>query len=111
MWPPFNAEIEELIRNEKIIVACDALVKNGVMGVYWMIIILDKQLVAEKELYSKNWELNLARIAEAIILLDVINVIREKILNIEEGKIVVATDNGKIKKTIDRSIEIANQYN
>ena len=39
--------------------------------------------------------------AEAIILLDVINVIREKTSNMEEGKIVVATNNGKIKRIIN----------
>ena len=68
-------------------------------------------MVVEKELYSKNQEFNLARTAEAIILLDVINIIREKTLNMEEGKIVVATNNGKIKRMIDRSIETANQHN
>ena len=45
---------------------------------------------------------------EAIILLDIINIIRKKTLNMEEGKIVVVTDNSKIKRMIDRLIETAN---
>ena len=51
MWLPFNTEIEEIMQNEKIIAVCDALVKNRVIGAHQMMIILDKQLVAEKELY------------------------------------------------------------
>ena len=45
---------------------------------------------------------------EAIILLDIINIIRKKTLNMEEGKIVVVTDNSKIKRMIDRLIETVN---
>ena len=48
---------------------------------------------------------------EAIILLDIVNAIREKALNIEEEKIVVVTDNSKIKRMIDRLMKTANQYN
>ena len=31
---PFSERIEELLRSRKVIVACDALVKNVVMGVH-----------------------------------------------------------------------------
>ena len=49
--------------------------------------------------------------AEAIILLDLVNVIREKVENIEEGKIIVAIDNSKIKRMIDRLMKIVNYLN
>ena len=39
---------------------------------YWVIIDRDKNILIEKELFTKEWEMNTARIAEAIILLDII---------------------------------------
>jgi len=34
IWPPFNNKIKELIRRKKVVAACDASLKNRVMGTY-----------------------------------------------------------------------------
>ena len=68
-------------------------------------------MLVDKEICSKNWEFNFSRTSEAIILLYLVNIIREKIENIEEEKIIVAIDNSKIKRIIDRLMKIANHFN
>ena len=34
---PFNEEMQELLRKGEVIAACNASVKDGVMGAYWVI--------------------------------------------------------------------------
>ena len=51
---------------------CDVSVKNTIMGVYWVIIDRDQNILMEKELFTKKWEMNTLRTAEATILLDII---------------------------------------
>ena len=43
------------INNDKLQAACNASIKNGRMGAYWIIINTEtKQIVMEKQLYSKD---------------------------------------------------------
>ena len=49
----FNVELIILIENNRVRVACYFSVKNGRIGVCWMIMIIDYRIVIEKELYSK----------------------------------------------------------
>ena len=35
--PPFAEEIQESLRKGEVIAACDASVKDGIMGAYWVI--------------------------------------------------------------------------
>ena len=66
----------EVINNNKLQAACDASTKNGQMRAYWVIINIEtKEIVIEKELYSKDWSLNTNQAAETVILLDRIAII------------------------------------
>ena len=47
------------------------------MGAYWVIMDRDKNILMEKELFAKEWEINTARIVEAVILLDMIRTIND----------------------------------
>ena len=58
------------IQNGIAITACDASVKDSKMGDYQVIINIQKQILMEKELFSKSWYINTAKIAKAFILLD-----------------------------------------
>ena len=85
--PPFNNTIEDLIRQRKLLARCNESVKNSVMEVYQVILAPDKIILMEKEIYSKKWNLNKARSAEAIALLDLIKTIKNKSYQIESGEI------------------------
>ena len=50
-------------------------------------------ILMEKELFAKEWEINTTRIAEAIILLDIIQTINNKSHNIMNINLTVAIDN------------------
>ena len=63
------------------------------MGAYWMIIDKDRNILIEKELFTKEQEINTARIAEAVILLDIIRTINDKSYNIINVRITIAIDN------------------
>ena len=66
----------EVINNDKLQVACDVSIKNGQIGAYWAIINIEtKEIIMEKELYSKDWSINTNRAAETEILLDMIAMI------------------------------------
>ena len=92
----FNQEIEELIRDNKVMAACDASVKDGQMGAYWMIMTIDKRILMERELFSKELYLNILRTVKAMILLDFINMFRNKSRQIAEGNITVLMDNKEV---------------
>ena len=39
---PFNSNIEEMIRQNKVVVGCNASVKDGIMGGCWKLMIRDQ---------------------------------------------------------------------
>ena len=87
----------EAINNDKLQAAFDVLTKNGQMGAYQAIINTEtKQIVMEKELYSKDWSINTNRAAETIILLDIIAIIQAKSYSITNGRIPKIIDNKKV---------------
>ena len=71
----FNSELTILIKNNNAMVVCDVSVKNRRMGGYWIIVIRDRWVLMEKEIYLKNWHINTLKSAEAIIILDLMQVI------------------------------------
>ena len=84
--PLFSKTIAELIRQNKVVVACNVLVKNRVTRAYWIIMAPNKIKLIEYKLYSKQWRYNTARVAEAIVLLDlIITIIKKHIKSVQEG--------------------------
>ena len=81
------------------------------MGVYWMIMMINRKIVLEKELYSKNWQYNIPRSTEAIVLLDIMQVVKQKAVSIEDRAIVIVIDNKVVQKMAYRLIEIVNYFN
>ena len=53
---------------------------------------MDRNILMEKELFVKEWEMNTTRIAEVMILLDMIQTINNKSHNITNMNLIVAMD-------------------
>ena len=75
---PFNNVIQNLIKENKVMVAYNTLMKDGRIDAYQMVMIMNKKVLMEREIFSKQWHFNMLRSAEAIILLDLIKVINIK---------------------------------
>ena len=69
---PFNEEMQESLRKGEVIAVCDASVKDGVMGAYWVIMTRKNQTLLSHEMYAKDWSYNTPKTTEAVILLDLI---------------------------------------
>ena len=106
----FNEQIKIALQEGKVIAEYNASVKNNMMG-YWVIIDMDKNILIEKELFAKEWKINTSIIAEAVILLDMIQAINDKSYNIMNLNMIIVIDNKAVWKMIYRGIEIPNQYN
>ena len=69
------------------------------MGVYWVLIdISTKQMLMEKELFSKEQSYNTAREAKATVLLDTVKTIQSKSYQITTSQIKIAADNKKVQE-------------
>ena len=52
---PFNSHMKEALINRKAVAGCNALVKNDVIGAYWVIIDQNnKSILIEREMYTKE---------------------------------------------------------
>ena len=58
-----------------------------------MIMTIEKRVLIEYRLYSKYWILNTPRAAKAIILLDIMNITKEKVQGIESIGIKISFNN------------------
>ena len=58
--------------------ATDASVKGFSMGGCWIIADIDQKFKKEKVLYHKSWKNNTSRIAEIIVLLELLTVLEQK---------------------------------
>ena len=74
----FNQEITNLTIQNKAMTAYDTSIKDGNIEAYQMIITIERRVLMKNRLYSKYWALNTPRSAKAIILLDIMNIIKEK---------------------------------
>jgi len=106
----FNERIVEAIENELVYAASDASVKNGQMAGCWMIRNESNELLLQNHLYHKEWENNTIVGAEAITLLELIEVIERKGRGISHGKITIGVDNRKVYQRIVEEIAKPNVY-
>ena len=65
----------------------------------------------EKEVFSKEWEMNTLRMAEAVILLDMIYTINGKSHNINGADMTVVIDNKAVWRMVHRGLVILNHFN
>ena len=70
-----------------------------------------KEILIEKELYSKDWDLNSNRSAEAMILLNMIATFKAKSHTVNNRRILIIMDNKKVWRIIYTLIETSNQHN
>ena len=70
-----------------------------------------KEILMEREVFSKEWEINTLRTAEAIILLDMIDTINRKSYDINDADMTVAIDNKAIWRIVYRGLVIPNHSN
>ena len=70
-----------------------------------------KEILMEKEVFLKEWEMNTPRIAEAVILLDMIYTINRKSYNINGIDMMVAIDNKAVFRMVHRGLVILNHFN
>ena len=75
--------------------------KNSKMGAYWVIMNVKKQILMEKELYSKSWYINTVKTAKAFILLDFVMTIYTKLYSTTHRNINVCFDNSKVWKMLN----------
>ena len=108
--PLFNERIVEAIENELAYTASDASVKNGQMAGCWTIRNESNELLLQNHLYHKEWENNTIVGAEAITLLELIEVIERKGRGISHGKIIIGVDNRKVYQRIVEEIAKPNVY-
>ena len=70
-----------------------------------------RNILIEKELFAKKWEMDTARVAKAIILLDMIWTINDKCYNIVDMNMIVVIDNETVWWMIHRGMKVLNHYN
>ena len=107
---PFPDEISNSIRNRKAVAATDASVKDSCMGGCWIISDENKSFQQKHELYHKEWIDNNSGVAEAIVLLQLLEHIEEKGRHINEGAIRIGFDLRKAHKKIINDIKRSNEY-
>ena len=66
----FCEKMKESLKSGKVIAACDALVKNGVIGTWWVMMTREKEELMSHEFHSKDWNFNTSKTVEVVILLD-----------------------------------------
>ena len=71
-------EIADLLRTNQVVAGCNASVKNSIMGAVWVLMTRSKRILMKREVYSKNWQVNIGKTAEAIILLDFMHTVYNK---------------------------------
>ena len=85
-----------MIRQDKVVTRCDVSAKDRIMGRCWKLITRNQQILMQWDIYSKKWYGNILGLVEATILLDLITVITKKAKQIDQGIILVVTDNKAI---------------
>ena len=96
----FNENITQIIRKLKVLAATDASVKDGKMGEAQIISNYNGNLLSRNKLYHKIWNENSNISVEALILLELIQVIERKSWHINKGKIIIAVDYREVYQTL-----------
>ena len=82
------------------------------MGVYQVIMDQEtKEIMMEKEVFSKEWEMNTPRMVEVVILLDMIHTINRKSYDINSINMIVAIDNKAVQRMAYEGLVIPNYFN
>ena len=84
------------MRTNQVVTGCDASVKNDMIGAVWVLMIRSKRILIKREVYSKDWQVNIGRTAEAIILLDFMHIVYNKAYELEEGAVTISMDNNEV---------------
>ena len=71
---------------------------------------VDQSIALENSLFHKEWGSNTIVGAEAITLLELLEVINKKSKHIQHGKINIGIDNRKLRKTIIEKVMKPAQY-
>ena len=93
-----------MIEESQAIAASDVSIKDREMGRAWMIKNNNDNKLLSNEIYHKEWKENSNRLAEVIILLELIQVIEQKSRYISNGKIEIALDYRKVYCKIIKQI-------
>ena len=66
------------------------------MGTYWVIMDINQQVIIEQEVFSTEWRWNTGYVAKAIVILDMVEIIRRKLYTIDNGGMHIAINNKKL---------------
>lgn len=95
---------------EEAIVAVDTSVDLNEIGVVWIITNKRKTFEVKYKLFSNKQQRNIARAAEAVTLLDLIEIIIKRTEELTIRRIIIHTDNSKIHKIIYSPMDIINYF-
>jgi len=98
--PPYNEEITKAIEEGKAYAASDASVSEGEMARFWYIKDSENKSLLQNLIYHREWQNNSTEEAEAITLLELMEVIERKGKHIREEKIQIGFDNRQAYKKI-----------
>ena len=73
--------------------------------------ILLKEVLIVKILYSKIQEQNTLKSAEVITILNLVQIMLQKAREITEGEIPIANNNIEVQKMVTKEITVVNHYN
>ena len=94
------------MRENKAIAATDISVKSRKIGGLQIIIMIKRKYEIEHRIYSKDWKVNISKVAEAIVLLDLIEMVAKRTKKINQGILVIYCDNKKLYQSINREMDI-----
>ena len=103
--------MQELLRKGEVIAACDASVKDGVMGAYWVIMTRKNKTLLSHEMHAKDWSYSTPKTAEAVILLDLITTLQSRAQNTNNGRVDIHVDNKETWRRVTSTTRVANHFN
>jgi len=107
---PFNSQISRAIQNDEIVAASDASCKWKSMTGHWIIASTNENIRIENTIFHRSWGNNTIVGAEAITLLELVEVISRKSKHISHGSIEIAVDNKKVYRAITNELPKPTQY-
>ena len=87
------------------IAACDALVKDNMIGKWWKIANKRNEVLASDYIGSNQWHQNVPASAESLIILDLAKYIYEAVRNILNGSIKIYIDHLKGKRFLIATLQ------
>ena len=81
------------------------------MGAYQILVDANKKILIEKELNSKDQKNNITKGAEAIIFLDMVQIVYHKLREINSSRVIMFCDNKYVERMLGRSMMRVNHFN